>query len=60
MGVISKGPSKYCLSSDSLPMDEQPGTRIQYLDTGEGFIFDGEVWTEDLSLIFALRAAMIA
>jgi hypothetical protein len=59
MGVISSGPLKYCLSSDPLPTDEQPGTRMQYLDTGERFIFDGEGWVEDLSLFYALRAAAL-
>lgn len=50
------GPLLYGLSSDPLPTDVQAGTRLQFLDTGEKFIFDGLGWVEDLSLIYALRS----
>jgi len=58
MGIIRDSGKIYCLSTDTLPSDTQPGTRVQYLDTGERFIFDGDGLIEDLSLIYALRACL--
>ena len=43
------GPLNYQKSTDDLPTDLQAGTRMQFTDTGERFIFDGEGWIEDLA-----------
>ena len=56
METITAGPLIYRLSSDPLPTDIQPGTRLQFIDTGERLIFDGFGWVTDLSLIYALRS----
>jgi len=52
------GPLNYQKSTDVLPMDLQPGARMQFTDTGERFIFDGDGWIEDQALVFAIKAAM--
>jgi len=47
------------LSSDTKPAiaPNMRGATGVTLDTGERWIYDGEQWTEDLSLIHAITAA---
>jgi hypothetical protein len=49
----------YCMSTDIKPIDNIPtGTYLQYLNTGERFIWDGSKWVEDLSIIYAVNAGL--
>lgn len=48
-----------CLSTDTKPMvGVLEGATLQYLNTGECWIFDGTKWIEDLSIIYAVNQAL--
>jgi len=49
------------LSSDTPPTiaPYERGAKGTTLDTGEKWIYDGNGWVEDLTLIYALRTAAI-
>lgn len=37
----------------------QVGDTLTFLDTGEKFIWDGQDWAEDLTLIYAFKQAQL-
>jgi len=46
------------LSTDTKPTEAPVGSTLYHLNTGEKFIWDGETWVDDLTLIYALSQAV--
>ena len=46
------------LSTDTKPIDGPVGSEFYELNTGQGFIWNGSIWVEDIRLIYALTQAL--
>jgi len=46
------------LSTDTKPSGISPGSEFFEVNTGQKWIFDGNNWVEDISLIYALSQAL--
>jgi hypothetical protein len=52
--LVMRDDNFYCLSTDKKPVDGiLDGAFLQELNTGARFIWDGTIWVEDLSLVWA-------
>lgn len=48
-----------CDAFDELPSTAPEGSTARIITTGERYIFHDDMWTEDLSLIYAIQQAGI-
>ena len=46
------------LSSDTKPSNPPVGSTFHESDTGEMFVYDGDIWTEDLRMIHAVSEGL--
>ena len=46
------------LSTDTKPTPDREGSTYYETNTGKGWIWDGDIWVEDLSMIYAVNQAL--
>lgn len=56
--LVTSATNHIGLSTDTKPTDCTAGSTFTELDTGQQFIFDGEAWTDDLRMIYALSQVL--